>query len=104
MELRNMLGIVDCKQIDDVTRIGACSVQATASSTEDVGWATKTSKAAARLERKLLLTLLASTPAAENAGGRELNFAPGPGAAASAAAIDSTSSVPELGSAGAWRF
>ena len=65
-----MMGIIDCKQIDDVKEIEACCVQATAGEVDDLSWATKTNRAAARWERKLLLTLMAGAPAASSAGGR----------------------------------
>lgn len=61
LELRDMLGIVDCRSMDRESVIGACSVEATDEVAKHLshGWTTKLSRNAARLERQLLLTLLA---------------------------------------------
>jgi hypothetical protein len=67
LELRDMLNIVDCNEIDDEKEIEACSVQATC----EVGPRPQMTEIAAKLERKLLLALLAGAPAigsAENMG------------------------------------
>jgi hypothetical protein len=68
LTLRNMLNIVDCKQIDGEKEIEACSVQAL----PEEGWQTKAGKGAMRLERKLLLALLACAPATGDAASRAL--------------------------------
>ena len=61
--MRGMLNIVDCKQIDDEVEIEACSVQVTS----EMGQRAQTSENTARLERRLLLALLATSPAMGNA-------------------------------------
>ncbi len=68
LALRAMLNIVDCKQIDEEIEIEACSVQAPF----DEGWTTKVGRGAMRLERKLLMALLACAPAASDADSRSL--------------------------------
>ena len=59
LELRAMMNIVDCKAIDDQGEIEACSVQ----SNVVPGWTTVTNKTVAKIERQLLLALLAQAQA-----------------------------------------
>ena len=68
LELRAMMGIVDCKQIDNTKEIEACSVEAASGEASNLSWTVQKSHGAARLERKLLLTLLAGAPAVSDAG------------------------------------
>ena len=68
LELRAMMGIVDCKQIDNTKEIEACSVEAASGEASNLSWTVQKSHSAARLERKLLLTLLAGAPAVSDAG------------------------------------
>jgi hypothetical protein len=58
LELRDMLNIVDCRKIDAESEIEACSVQATG----ELAWTVKVGRGAAKLERQLLLALLAANP------------------------------------------
>ena len=66
LELRAMMGIVDCKQIDNTKEIEACSVEAASGEASNLSWTVQKSHGAARLERKLLLTLLAGARGRHN--------------------------------------
>ncbi len=63
-----MMGIVDCKQIDSKREIDACSVEAASGEASNLSWTVQKSRAAATVERKVLLMLLASMPAVFDAG------------------------------------
>ena len=76
-----MLGIVDCKAIDDLTEIEACSVQAASEDMKDEGmehgWSMQRGKNTARLERRLLLPLLAASPGVSGTAGAVIPFGSG---------------------------
>ena len=59
---------VDCKQIGNTKEIEACSVEAASGEASNLSWTVQKSHGAARLERKLLLTLLAGAPAVSDTG------------------------------------
>jgi hypothetical protein len=62
LELRDMMGIIDCARMDRVAIIEACSVEASGEVDHHLsrGWTMKLSRPAAKLERQLLLALLAA--------------------------------------------
>ena len=64
LELRDMMGIVECKRMDYSSVIEACSVEQDGSEVAthlSRGWSTKVNRHSARkLERQLLMTLLAA--------------------------------------------
>ena len=65
-----MLGIVECKRMDRSSIIEACSVEQDSSEVAQHlsgGWSTKVNRTAARLERQLLMTLLAAGGVTTNA-------------------------------------
>ena len=97
LELRDMLGIVDCKRMDRSTIIEACSVEQDSSEVAQHlsgGWSTKTSRTAARLERQLLMTLLAAGGLATPEAADVMKYSTG---AAGATVVDDEASSGWLG-------
>jgi hypothetical protein len=93
LEWRDMMGIVDCKRMDMSPIIEACSVEQDNSEVAQHlsgGWSTKTSRTAARLERQLLMTLLAAGGLATPEAADVMKYSTG--AAGATVADDETSS------------
>ena len=75
LELRDMMGIIDCARMDRVAIIEACSVEAGGEVDHHLsrGWTMKLSRPAAKLERQLLLALLAAgSQTAESAAAADM--------------------------------